>query len=204
MNAQYPKYPGAAPGKIDESRYDEWQTLPAMFFDQAERLGGRPLLIAKRDGVWRRAELERSRRRGRQGGGRPEEPGRRAWRPGRHRVREPSGMADRRFRDHAAGGDHGAGLYHQHHGGPSPYAARQRRPRGAGIECGLDAEGAPRRPSASRYPRRGRASTRMPAAAASSPDGPEMLPGTACWSAAAPACRSSRRWKLWSATTSPA
>ncbi len=52
MNAQSQIHPGAAPGEIDESRYDEWRTLPAMFFDQAERLGGRPLLIAKQDGVW--------------------------------------------------------------------------------------------------------------------------------------------------------
>jgi long-chain acyl-CoA synthetase len=52
MNAQSQIHPGAAPGELDESRYDEWRTLPAMFFDQAERLGGRPLLIAKRDGVW--------------------------------------------------------------------------------------------------------------------------------------------------------
>src|SRR3954453_15156153 len=41
------------PGIIDESRYDEWRTLPAMFFDQAERLGDRPLLISKQAGVWR-------------------------------------------------------------------------------------------------------------------------------------------------------
>src|SRR3954469_11741429 len=53
MNAQHPKYPSMTAGIIDESRYDEWQSLPAMFFDQAERLADRPLLIWKRDGVWR-------------------------------------------------------------------------------------------------------------------------------------------------------
>lgn len=37
---------------LDENRYDEWRTLPAMFFDQAERLGGRSLLISKQDGDW--------------------------------------------------------------------------------------------------------------------------------------------------------
>jgi long-chain acyl-CoA synthetase len=40
-------------GIIDENRYDEWQSLPAMFIDQAERLADRPLLIWKSDGVWR-------------------------------------------------------------------------------------------------------------------------------------------------------
>ena len=126
-----------------------------MFFDQAERLADRPLLISKRDGVWRDQSWREVASRDRQGGCGLEEPGRRAWRPGRHRVGKPPGMADRRFRHHAAGGDHGAGLYHQHDGGPSPYAARQRCPGGAGIECGIDAEGAAGRPSASRYPRRG-------------------------------------------------
>jgi long-chain acyl-CoA synthetase len=52
MNAQHPKYPSMTAGIIDESRYDEWQSLPAMFFDQAERLADRPLLIWKSDGVW--------------------------------------------------------------------------------------------------------------------------------------------------------
>ena len=49
MNAQHPKHSSI----IDESRYDEWRCLPAMFFDQAERLADRPLLISKHDGVWR-------------------------------------------------------------------------------------------------------------------------------------------------------
>lgn len=43
---------GSRPGVLDENRYDEWRTLPAMFFDQAERLGGRSLLISKQDGDW--------------------------------------------------------------------------------------------------------------------------------------------------------
>jgi long-chain acyl-CoA synthetase len=34
-------------GKMD---YDRWRSLPAMFFDQAARLGGKPFLWAKRDG----------------------------------------------------------------------------------------------------------------------------------------------------------
>ncbi|WP_205574598.1 AMP-dependent synthetase/ligase [Indioceanicola profundi] len=33
-------------------RFEEWATLPAMFFDQAARLGGRPMLRVKRDGDW--------------------------------------------------------------------------------------------------------------------------------------------------------
>jgi long-chain acyl-CoA synthetase len=49
MNAQHLKHSGM----IDESLYDEWRSLPAMFFDQAERLADRPLLISKHDGVWR-------------------------------------------------------------------------------------------------------------------------------------------------------
>ena len=53
MNARHSKHPGMIPGMIDESRYDEWRSLPAMFFDQAERLADRPLLVSKRDGVWR-------------------------------------------------------------------------------------------------------------------------------------------------------
>ncbi len=32
--------------------YDEWQNLPAMFFDVAERVADRPLLWSKRDGQW--------------------------------------------------------------------------------------------------------------------------------------------------------
>ena len=53
MNAQSPmNHPGSQPVVLDENRYDEWRTLPAMFFDQAERLGERPLLISKRDGGW--------------------------------------------------------------------------------------------------------------------------------------------------------
>src|SRR3954454_21341422 len=57
MNAQHRQQSGPTDrtigGRIDEERYDEWRSLPAMFFDQAERLGNRPLLISKRDGVWR-------------------------------------------------------------------------------------------------------------------------------------------------------
>lgn len=35
-------------------RFDDWATLPAMFFDQAARLGSRPMLRVKRDGAWAR------------------------------------------------------------------------------------------------------------------------------------------------------
>jgi long-chain acyl-CoA synthetase len=37
------------PGRPD---FERWTTLPAMFFDQAARLGPRPLLRVKRKGVW--------------------------------------------------------------------------------------------------------------------------------------------------------
>src|SRR3954471_12177432 len=57
MNAQHPKHSVMTSGLTDEDRYDgrydEWRSLPAMFFDQAERLADRPLLTSKRDGVWR-------------------------------------------------------------------------------------------------------------------------------------------------------
>ena len=43
---------------IDEGRYDEWRSLPAMFFDQAGRLGNKPLLISKQGGNLGRPELE--------------------------------------------------------------------------------------------------------------------------------------------------
>lgn len=33
-------------------RFEEWATLPAMFFDQAARLGSRPMLRVKRGGEW--------------------------------------------------------------------------------------------------------------------------------------------------------
>src|SRR3954469_7865166 len=57
MNAQHRQQSGPTDrtigGRIDEERYDEWRSLPAMFFDQAERLGDRPLLISKQGGGWR-------------------------------------------------------------------------------------------------------------------------------------------------------
>jgi long-chain acyl-CoA synthetase len=56
MNAQHRQQSGPTDrtidGRIDEERYDEWRSLPAMFFDQAERLGDRPLLISKQGGRW--------------------------------------------------------------------------------------------------------------------------------------------------------
>ncbi|WP_083759328.1 AMP-dependent synthetase/ligase [Rhodospirillum centenum] len=33
-------------------RFEQWPTLPAMFFDQAARMGDRPMLRVKRDGQW--------------------------------------------------------------------------------------------------------------------------------------------------------
>jgi long-chain acyl-CoA synthetase len=56
MNAQHQQHPGSIDrmidGMIDEGRYDEWRSLPAMFFDQAGRLGNKPLLISKQGGNW--------------------------------------------------------------------------------------------------------------------------------------------------------
>jgi len=40
-------------------RFQDWTTLPAMFFDQAERLGDRPLLRVKRNGTWERLSWRR-------------------------------------------------------------------------------------------------------------------------------------------------
>ena len=61
MNAQHPKHPSMTAGIIDESRYDEWRSLPAMFFDQAERLADRPLLISKQRRRLAGSKLERGR-----------------------------------------------------------------------------------------------------------------------------------------------
>ncbi|MFM2044210.1 MAG: hypothetical protein RLY86_2786 [Pseudomonadota bacterium] len=33
-------------------RFEAWETLPSMFYDQADRLGDRPMLRVKRDGIW--------------------------------------------------------------------------------------------------------------------------------------------------------
>ena len=41
-------------GKPGRPRFDVWTTLPGMFFDQADRLGGRPMLRVKRGGEWKR------------------------------------------------------------------------------------------------------------------------------------------------------
>ena len=38
---------------MDDARYLDWQSLPAMFFDQAERLGDRPMVWGKIDGDYR-------------------------------------------------------------------------------------------------------------------------------------------------------
>lgn len=44
-------------------RFEEWATLPAMFFAQAARLGPRPMLRVKRDGGWRQLSWDTVRER---------------------------------------------------------------------------------------------------------------------------------------------
>ncbi|EWY36042.1 hypothetical protein N825_31745 [Skermanella stibiiresistens SB22] len=56
LKAQFEQWTSAMDDhQTNADTYARWRTLPAMLFDQAARLGDRPLLISKRDGDWRSA-----------------------------------------------------------------------------------------------------------------------------------------------------
>lgn len=59
MNSTRPDHPTRTDrATTDRDTYDRWSSLPGMFFDQVLRQGGRPLLISKQAGEWRRQNWE--------------------------------------------------------------------------------------------------------------------------------------------------
>ena len=115
--------------------YDSCRSLPAMFFEQAARLGDKPFLWAKRDGRYRSLSWAAAARDVRRLARGLDDARHRPRRPGRARRREPAGMGHRRSRDHERRGRHGAGLCDQYGRGPSPRLRQQRRRRGHRVEA---------------------------------------------------------------------